>query len=176
MLLPIDFPKWIEEHKHLLKPPVGNQQIWQDTDFIVTIVGGPNQRTDFHDDPYEEFFYQLKGNMVLRTIQDGAIVDIPIREGHIFLLPPHVRHSPQRPEEGSIGLVIERRRPEGALDAVEWYCQQCHGLVHRVEVQLKSIVKDLPPLFDAFYGSEMLRTCRTCGTVHPGKSAAPTPS
>ncbi len=173
MLLPIDFPKWIEEHKHLLKPPVGNQQVWQDTDFIVTIVGGPNQRTDFHDDPYEEFFYQLKGNMVLRTIQDGAIVDVPIREGNIFLLPPHVRHSPQRPEAGSIGLVIERRRPEGALDAVEWYCPQCHGLVHRVEVQLKSIVKDLPPLFETFYGSESLRTCRTCGTVHPGKSAVP---
>jgi 3-hydroxyanthranilate 3,4-dioxygenase len=113
--------------------------------------------------------------MVLRTIQDGAIVDVPIPEGHIFLLPPHVRHSPQRPEEGSIGLVIERRRPEGALDAVEWYCLQCHALVHRVEVQLKSIVKDLPPLFEAFYASESLRTCGTCGTIHPGK-LAPKPS
>jgi len=173
MLATIDFQQWIEDHRHLLKPPVGNAQIWEDTDFIVTIVGGPNQRTDFHDDPFEEFFYQIEGNMILRTIQDGKIVDVPIRQGHIFLLPPHVRHSPQRPEAGSIGLVIERRRPEGDKDAIEWYCPNCVSLVHRAEVQLTSIVKDLPPIFEQFYGSEALRTCKTCGTVHPGKAAAP---
>lgn len=171
MLATINFKQWIDEHRHLLKPPVGNAQIWENTDFIVTIVGGPNQRTDFHDDPFEEFFYQIEGNMILRTIQDGAIVDVPIREGEIFLLPPHVRHSPQRPEAGSIGLVIERRRPEGDIDAIEWYCPNCVALVHRAEVQLKSIVRDLPPIFERFYGDAALRTCRTCGTVHPGKGA-----
>ncbi|MFN8059867.1 MAG: 3-hydroxyanthranilate 3,4-dioxygenase [Vicinamibacterales bacterium] len=173
MLPPINFPQWIEEHRHLLRPPVGNQQIWRDTDFIVTIVGGPNQRTDYHDDPFEEFFYQLEGNMVLRTMQDGTVVDIPIREGHIFLLPPHVRHSPQRPEPGSVGLVIERSRPDGDRDGFEWYCLQCHTLVHRVEVQLKSIVEDLPPLFERFYRDASLRTCPACRAVHPGKAAAP---
>src|ERR1041385_1374545 len=102
MLAAMDFPKWLEEHRHLLKPPVGNAQIWADTDFIVTVVGGPNQRTDYHDDPYEEFFYQFKGNMTLRILEDGKPRDMPIREGGIFLLPPHVRHSPQRPEPDSL--------------------------------------------------------------------------
>ena len=173
MLATINFKQWIDEHRHLLKPPVGNAQIWENTDFVVTIVGGPNQRTDFHDDPFEEFFYQIEGNMILRTIQDGTIVDVPIREGEIFLLPPHVRHSPQRPEAGSIGLVIERRRPEGDIDAIEWYCFNCASLVYRGEVQLKSLVNDLPPIFERFYGDATLRTCQACGTVHPGKAALP---
>ena len=165
----INLQRWIEEHRDLLKPPVGNAQIWRDADFIVTIVGGPNQRTDYHDDPYEEFFYQLKGNMRLRIIENGRPVDVPIDAGGIFLLPPHVRHSPQRPEPGSVGLVIERTRPAGVIDGFEWYCPSCHGLVHRVEVQLRSIVDDLPPLFARFYDSPDLRKCKSCGAVHPGK-------
>lgn len=166
---PFNFNRWIDEHQHLLKPPVGNAQIWQDTDFIVTVVGGPNQRTDYHDDPLEEFFYQLRGNMVLRLHEDGKPRDVPIREGEIFLLPPHVRHSPQRPEPGSVGLVIERQRPAGLLDGFEWFCPSCNARLHRIEVQLQSIVKDLPPLFERFYADTQKRTCRSCGTVHPGK-------
>lgn len=165
-----NFQKWIDEHRHLLKPPVGNTQIWQNTDLIVTVVGGPNRRTDYHDDPLEEFFYQLKGNMVLRIMEDGRPRDMAINEGDIFLLPPHIRHSPQRPEPGSIGLVIERTRPEGMRDGFEWYCPVCHALVYRVEVQLRSIVDDLPPLFDRFYDSVALRTCKSCDHVHSGKS------
>ncbi|MBO1326584.1 3-hydroxyanthranilate 3,4-dioxygenase [Acetobacter sp. TBRC 12305] len=164
-----NFRTWIDEHQHLLKPPVGNQQIWKDADMMVTVVGGPNQRTDFHDDPVEEFFYQLKGNMVLKVVDNGEHYDVPIREGDIFLLPPHVRHSPQRPEEGSIGLVIEPARAKGARDGFEWYCFECNGLVHRVEVELKSIVDDLPPLYKAFYEDISARTCPHCGAVHPGK-------
>jgi 3-hydroxyanthranilate 3,4-dioxygenase len=169
MLAAFNLQKWIDEHRDVLKPPVGNAQIFADSDFLVTVVGGPNQRTDYHDDPFEEFFYQLKGNMVLRLHENGRPRDMPIREGDIFLLPPHVRHSPQRPEPGSVGLVIERARPQGAVDGFEWYCLGCHGLVHRVEVQLKSIVNDLPPLFERFYASPELRRCRGCGAVHPGK-------
>ena len=161
--------KWIEEHKHLLKPPVGNQQIWKDADLMVTVVGGPNKRTDYHDDPVEEFFYQLKGDMLLKLFDGEEFYDVPIREGEIFLLPPHVRHSPQRPQEGSIGLVIEPARPEGALDAVEWYCFECQGLVHRSEVDLESIVDDLPPIYAKFYANDQMRTCPNCGTMHPGK-------
>jgi 3-hydroxyanthranilate 3,4-dioxygenase len=164
-----DFKQWINEHQHLLKPPVGNRQIWENADLMVTVVGGPNQRTDYHDDPVEEFFYQLRGNMVLKVVDDGKFYDVPIREGDIFLLPPHVRHSPQRPQEGSVGLVIEPKRQPGELDAFEWYCFGCQALVHRVELSLKSLVKDLPPLFQAFYEDEQARTCRKCGAVHPGK-------
>jgi 3-hydroxyanthranilate 3,4-dioxygenase len=166
--LPLDFRQWIDAHRDLLRPPVGNAQIWQNTDFIVTVVGGPNRRTDYHDDPLEEFFYQIKGDMVLRIREDGRPRDLPIGEGGIFLLPPHVRHSPQRPD-GSIGLVIERQRPAGVIDGFEWYCPECQALLHRVEIQLQDIVRDLPPLFDAFYADEAKRRCAQCGTLHPGK-------
>ena len=173
---PFNLQRWIEEHRALLQPPVGNAQVWEDADFIVTVVGGPNQRTDYHDDPLEEFFFQLQGNMVLRVMDDGRPRDVPIREGEIFLLPPHVRHSPQRPEPGSVGLVIEYRRPDGLRDAFEWYCLECHTRVHRVEIQLQSIVRDLPPLFARFYDDVGLRRCPACGVVHPGRAAAPAPS
>ena len=165
----IDFPRWLSGHAHLLQPPVGNAQVFADTDFIVTVVGGPNQRTDFHDDPYEEFFWQFQGNAWLETIQDGRRSRIELKEGAMLVLPPHVRHSPQRPEPGSRCLVIERQRPQGTIDGFEWYCPKCDARVHRVEVQLKSIVKDLPPLFDAFYSSREKRRCGGCGAVHPGK-------
>ncbi len=164
-----NFQKWIDEHKHLLKPPVGNQQVWEEADLMVTVVGGPNKRTDYHDDPVEEFFYQLKGDMVLKLFDDGEFYDVPIREGEIFLLPPHVRHSPQRPQEGSIGLVIEPKRPEGAHDAIEWFCFGCGTKVHRAELILESIVRDLPPVYEQFYASTEARTCPSCSEVHPGK-------
>ena len=105
-LAAFNFQDWIEEHRHLLKPPVGNKQIWEDTDMMAFVVGGPNKRTDYHDDPVEEFFYQLEGDMVLKIFDGGEFYDVPIREGEVFFLPKHVRHSPQRPMEGSVGLVI----------------------------------------------------------------------
>lgn len=168
-LAAFNFKAWIDEHRHLLKPPVGNKQIWENTDMMVTVVGGPNQRTDFHDDPVEEFFYQLEGDMVLKIIEDGKMRDLFIKEGDIFFLPPHVRHSPQRPMPGSVGLVIEPKRPLGLKDAFEWYCFECGELVHRSEVQLKSIVDDLPKVYQAFYSDEQARTCPNCGVIHPGK-------
>jgi 3-hydroxyanthranilate 3,4-dioxygenase len=163
------FSNWIKDHQHLLKPPVGNQRVFEDADMTVQVVGGPNERTDSHDDPVEEFFYQLKGNMVLKVVDGGQFYDVPIREGDVFLLPPHVRHSPQRPQEGSIGLVVEPKRQAGELDAFEWYCFECRALVHRVELEVESLVADLPPLYEAFYRDQKARTCPQCGTVHPGK-------
>ena len=165
---PFSLAKWIEDHAHELKPPVANQQVWEYGEMIVMIVGGGNQRTDYHDDPRDEFFYQLKGDMILKIRSAGSPAeDMVIGEGEVFLLPSHVRHSPQRPDPDSIGLVVEYARPEGSLDGFEWYCDNCNSLVHRVEVQLTSIVDDLPPLFEAFYASEAARTCDTCGTLHP---------
>lgn len=165
-----NFQKWIDQNKDKLKPPVGNAQVWEDGEMMVTVVVGPNQRRDYHDDPTEEFFYQLKGDISLRVIDAPGKPprEIPIKEGEIFLLPKHMRHSPQRPPD-TIGVVIEVPRPEGSLDAFEWYCPNCHQLVHRAEVKLKSIVKDLPPIFEKFYSDERVRKCRHCGTVHPGK-------
>jgi 3-hydroxyanthranilate 3,4-dioxygenase len=164
-----NFQHWINENRHLLKPPVGNKMVFENADMIVTVVGGPNKRTDYHDDPVEEFFYQLEGDMVLKLYDGKEFYDVPIREGEVFLLPPNVRHSPQRPQVGSVGLVIEPKRQEGQLDAIEWYCFECKSLVHRAETQLKSIVEDLPPIYQSFYASNEARTCPNCEAVHPGK-------
>ena len=98
---PFNFRKWIDDNAHLLRPPVGNQQIYQDAGLLVMVVGGPNQRTDYHDDPLEEFFYQITGNAYLNLMVDGKRERVDLKEGDIFLLPPHVRHSLQRPEAGS---------------------------------------------------------------------------
>lgn len=167
---PFNFSDWIERNKHELKPPVSNKQLFDDkTDMVVMIIGGPNQRVDFHDDPVEEFFYQLKGDMILKIAEDGKIYDVPIKQGEVFLLPPHIRHSPQRPVPGSVGLVVEGTRRESDIDGFEWFCFGCGAKVHRVEVKVTDIVKDLPPLFEAFYGDETARTCSACGNVHPGK-------
>lgn len=166
---PFNFQRWIDDHAHLLKPPVGNQQVWQDSDFIVTVVGGPNHRTDYHDDPLEEFFYQFKGNAWVNLWIDGRAQRIDLKEGDIFLLPPHVRHSPQRPQEGSIGLVVEPARHADQVDGFEWYCFECNGLVHRIELKVGDLVKDLPPLYEAFFADEKARTCKHCGALHPGR-------
>jgi 3-hydroxyanthranilate 3,4-dioxygenase len=166
-LAAFNFGRWIDEHAHLLRPPVGNQLVFREAgDLIVQVVGGPNARTDYHDDPYEEFFYQLRGDMVLKVIEDGRARDVPIREGEILLLPAHVRHSPQR-SAGSVGLVVEKVRPREVADGFEWYCPKCWALVHRVELNVQNIVADLPPLFEAFYAGS--RKCPRCGAIHPGK-------
>ena len=163
-----NFRRWIDEHRHLLKPPVGNKQVFTDSEFIIMVVGGPNSRKDFHVDPGEEFFYQLEGGITLATMQDGKRVDIPIGEGEIFLLPPNLPHSPRRPAN-TVGLVIERTRRAGERDGFQWYCENCDALVHEVELQVTDIVEDLPPVFTAFYQDEKARTCANCGAVHRGK-------
>ncbi|HVV13675.1 3-hydroxyanthranilate 3,4-dioxygenase [Amycolatopsis sp.] len=166
----INFPRWIEEHEHLLKPPVNNKQVWTGTgDFIVQVVGGPNQRTDFHVDPYEEWFYQYKGNMHVNIVTEDGPRTVHISEGSMWLLPGNVPHSPQRPEPGSIGIVLERIREEGTLEKFQWYCPECGALVHAAELQVRDIVTDLPPVFEQFYKDEKLRTCPACGHLHPGK-------
>jgi 3-hydroxyanthranilate 3,4-dioxygenase len=166
---PINFKQWIEENRHLLKPPVGNKTMAVGKDFIVMIVGGPNSRTDFHVDPYEEWFYQLHGNMHVDLMIDGKPESVHIHAGETWLLPANTPHSPQRPEEGSIGLVMERVRETGTLEKFQWYCPNCDALVHEVELQVTDIVVDLPPVFAAFYEDEPARTCKNCGHVHPGK-------
>jgi 3-hydroxyanthranilate 3,4-dioxygenase len=162
LMPPFNFKKWIEEHRHLLKPPVGNQMVWKDRDFIVMVVGGPNSRTDFHIDESEEFFYQLEGDINLRIIEDGKPRDLPIREGDIFLLPPKVPHSPQRPA-GTVGLVIERRRQPHELDGFAWFCPQCDNKLYEEFLHVSNIVTQLPPVFDRFYSDPVNCTCKKCG-------------
>jgi 3-hydroxyanthranilate 3,4-dioxygenase len=159
-----NFRQWIDEHRHLLKPPVGNKLVFPDAELIVMVVGGPNSRKDYHVDEGEEFFYQLEGDMLLKTMVDGEPVDLPIREGDIFLLPSRVPHSPQR-FANTVGLVIERKRRPEERDGLQWYCEACHALLYEEYFLLQDIEKDFPPVFDRFFGSRELRTCKRCGAV-----------
>jgi 3-hydroxyanthranilate 3,4-dioxygenase len=162
---PFSFKQWIDDNRHLLKPPVGNQQVYKgNDDFIVMVVGGPNSRKDYHYNETEEFFYQLEGDIILKIIEDGSPVDIPIREGEIFLLPPKVPHSPQRPAN-SVGLVMELNRKHNEKDGFMWFCENCNNKLYEEYFELTDIVKQLPPLMKKFYDSEDLRTCKNCGTV-----------
>jgi 3-hydroxyanthranilate 3,4-dioxygenase len=163
-LIPININQWIEANRHLLRPPVGNKLVYQDGEFVIMVVGGPNARKDFHVDPAEEFFYQLEGEMVLRVVEDGRIVDLPIRAGDILLLPAQVPHSPQR-FANSVGLVIERRRRPDELDGLQWYCERCEHLLYQDFFPLTDIETQFPPVFDRFFGSLSLRTCKHCHTV-----------
>jgi 3-hydroxyanthranilate 3,4-dioxygenase len=161
---PFNFQKWIDDHRHLLKPPVGNKLVYEDAEFIVMVVGGPNARKDYHWEEGEEFFYQLEGDIIVKIQEDGKAVEVPIKEGEIFLLPARVPHSPIR-SEGSIGLVIERKRINGEKDGLLWFCDNCNTKLFDDYFVLKSIEKDFIPVFRKFYGSEELRTCKECGTV-----------
>jgi 3-hydroxyanthranilate 3,4-dioxygenase len=166
MLQPFDFKKWIESHRHELKPPVGNKLLYPDSDFIIMVVGGPNSRSDFHIDPGEEFFYQLEGDMLLKTVQAGRIVDITIRAGEIFLLPANVPHSPQRFAD-TVGLVVERRRQPGEQDGLRWYCEHCNHKLYEEFFELTNIETQFPPVFQRYYESLAHRTCGKCGQVAP---------
>jgi len=155
--------RWIDENRATLRSPVGNKRVFRDGDFVIMVVGGPNARKDFHVDPGEEFFYQLEGDIVLKTMQEGRAVDLPIREGEILLLPALVPHSPQR-GEATVGLVVERRRRPGELDGFQWYCERCGELLHQEFLEVTDIEK-LAPVFERFYASRERRTCSNCGTV-----------
>jgi 3-hydroxyanthranilate 3,4-dioxygenase len=155
---------WIDEHRHLLKPPVGNKMIWQDAEFLVMVVGGPNARKDFHVEDGEELFFQVEGDIVVRVVEGGKARDVAVREGDIFLLPARVPHSPQRPA-GTVGLVIERMRKPDETDYLRWFCESCGEPLHDAAFHCKDLGTQLKPIIEAFYGDAGRRTCRKCGTV-----------
>ena len=166
MLPPIDFRRWIERNRDLLRPPVGNKVIWPEGDFICMVVGGPNRRCDFHFEEGPEFFYQVEGEMVLRVMEDTGRRDIRIAEGEIFLLPPRVPHSPQR-FENTVGLVIERTRLPQEKDGLLWFCERCDALLYEEYFHLEDIEAQFPPVFERYYANEAARTCTRCGHVDP---------
>jgi 3-hydroxyanthranilate 3,4-dioxygenase len=161
-MVPINFRKWIDEHRHLLKPPVGNQLVWENREFSVMVVGGPNSRTDYHVNEGEEFFYQVEGDIVLKVMEHGKPKDIEIRAGDIFLLPPRVPHSPQRPA-GSVGLVLERKRLEHEQDGFMWFCPRCGQKMYEEFLRVTNLVEQLPPVFERFYGDPSRSKCKGCG-------------
>lgn len=165
-----NFRDWIDEHREFLKPPVCNRQVFRDSEFIIMIVGGPNSRKDYHYDVGEEFYYQLEGDMLLKTMQGGRPVDIPIGEGEILLLPGRIPHSPQR-SAGTVGLVIERERGPHEEDGFIWYCDLCHRKLHEEFLHVSDIESDLPPVLERFYSRPERRSCDSCGHVMENRAA-----
>ncbi|MBT8107129.1 MAG: 3-hydroxyanthranilate 3,4-dioxygenase [Gammaproteobacteria bacterium] len=165
-LTAFNLQQWIEEHRDQLRPPVCNAQVFDEDDFIVMLVGGPNARKDFHVDEGPELFYMIEGDMLLKVVDDGEQRSIPIREGEMLLLPPRVPHSPQRFAD-TVGVVVERARLPHELDGFIWFCENCSNKLYEEFVYVDDIVEQLPPIFERFYASEQKRTCDACGTVMP---------
>jgi 3-hydroxyanthranilate 3,4-dioxygenase len=166
MLKPFNLKAWIDEHRHLLKPPVANKQVYiENDDFIVMVVGGPNGRKDYHWEEGEELFYQLEGTVHVKMIHpDGTPETIAVNEGEMFLLPPRTPHSPQR-GANTIGLVIERTRRPGEIDKLMWFCDGCHHLVHEAGFPLKDIGSQIKEAIQAYREDTAARTCKHCGQV-----------
>jgi 3-hydroxyanthranilate 3,4-dioxygenase len=162
-LAPIDLHAWIEENRHLLKPPVGNKPIWNG-DFLVMVVGGPNQRADYHVNPGGELFYQVEGDVVLKIIEDGKPRDVPIKQGELFLLPGDVPHSPQRPA-GTVGLVVEQPKYAKGTQHLRWYCRNCGAVLHDAAFEPADIGKQIKEMIGTFNANVDLRTCKKCAAV-----------
>jgi 3-hydroxyanthranilate 3,4-dioxygenase len=170
----LNLAKWIRDNRAALKPPVSNKQLFTDSDDVILFVsGGPNTRNDYHVNPTEELFYQLKGDIAVRVrpLDDSPPRDIVVKEGELFLLPRWVPHRPQRPA-GTVGLIVEFPRPAGEQDALRWYCPTCDRLIHEARWRLKKIDEDLKTIMEAFWsGPAESRTCTNCGTVIERASA-----
>ncbi len=161
---PFNFKKWIEENRHLLKPPVNNKVVYKDAEFIIMVVGGPNSRKDYHYNESEEFFYQLEGDIQVQIQENGKAVLVDIKEGDIFLLPPKVPHNPIR-FANTIGLVIERKRRDNEKDGLLWFCENCNHKIYEEYFTLTDIANQFQSVFAKFYGDEKLRTCSKCQTI-----------
>lgn len=163
---PFNLTKWIQENRDLLKPPVGNKSIYQDSqDYIVMVVGGPNARKDYHYNETEELFYQLEGSIKIITQQNGERHELELNAGDMYLHPAKTPHSPVR-SANSVGLVIERKRAgQGFTDGLLWFCDNCNHKLYGVYFELNDIEQDFLPHFKHFYNSIDLRTCDNCGTV-----------
>ncbi len=174
---PVNLREWVEENRHLLKPPVGNKCVFEDENFIIMVVGGPNSRKDYHVNETGEFFYQVQGDITVRIIDPETKKprDIYVREGEIFLLPPLVPHSPMRPRD-TVGVVVEIQRPAGVKDKLQWYSDDTHELVYEREFELKNIAEDLKKIMEEFWSNEELRRCKSTGSIiAPPTEAAPPP-
>ncbi len=161
--MPVNLLDWAKTNRDKLKPPVGNKYLYDGRDFFVMVIGGPNARNDFHVTNSEEYFFQLKGDIVVRIREGGEIKDIPIREGETFFIPGGVPHAPTRPP-GTLGVVVERRRPPGETEHQQFYCESCGALVYDKEFDCKDIVEHFAESMEEFWADPELSTCKKCGT------------
>lgn len=143
----INLDRWLDAHGPTLKPPVSNKLLYGDDSALkVMVVGGPNRRRDYHLQTGEEFFMQLKGDLVLKVLEGGKLRNIVVPENSTFLLPSLVPHSPQR-SENSIGIVFERSHTPDEMDGLMWFDEkgeiEYEEYFHCVDLgtQLKPIIE-----------------------------------
>ena len=167
MKAPFHLFNWINENKHLLQPPIGNKNLYiESEDYVVMVVGGPNARTDFHYNETEELFYQLEGDIELHLQIDGKREVVPIKQSEIYLLPAKIPHSPSR-RANTVGLVIERKRHKtGGKDGLLWFCKNCNHLLHEVYFGLENIEKDFIKHFNYYKENKELHCCKKCKTIN----------
>ena len=83
---PFNLTKWVEDNRDLLKPPVGNKNLYKEADdYIVMVVAGPNARKDYHYNETEELFYQLEGEIEVHIQENitGGIFTLNTIHCHI---------------------------------------------------------------------------------------------
>lgn len=180
VLPPLNIQAWIEDHRHQLKPGAvgaGTRCLWEDRDLIVAAVAGPENRKDYHVNPTDELFFQVEGDIIVRVMEEGSEpVDVPVRQGEMLLIPAGTPHAPQR-ASGTIGLLIERRRPKGEDDLVRFYCDKCTRIVHEEQYDHSTGHAQLRAMTESFWSDATLRTCVHCGYVlqRPSGTVLPPP-
>ncbi len=162
VMAPFNLLDWVAANSEHFKPPVGNKYLYSGRDFFVMIIKGPNARNDFHQVDSEEFFIQLKGDVHVKTIEEGVVKIHKIREGEVFFIPPNVPHSPQRGPD-TLGLVVERRRPQGEPEHLIFFCEKCNSLVYDKVFDCKDIVQHFAQAMEEFWADPVLSTCKKCG-------------
>lgn len=167
-LTPFDVNTWLAESLvHGAYPHMHHHNYCKEG-LLVNLFNGPTpaDRSDFHINTAAEFFFQFKGDMYARTLENGMFRDHTVAEGQMFCIRPCVPHRNRRPP-GSLGLVVHGPRAPHALDSILWYCEKCCHQIHRVDYEFSDLRTQVPRQIEDFLSDDLLRTCRVCGEVMP---------
>jgi 3-hydroxyanthranilate 3,4-dioxygenase len=153
---PVNVDEYIAEIAPTLKPPVANRVWFTGPQFFVMVVGGPNQRDDFHLQPGQELFWQVRGGMCLDVMEEGdsGLIrkKIPIQDGEMFLLPKLTHHSPQRFPD-TIGIVCERIRASDDVDHLKWFQPNKGEILYEESFHCSDIGSQLKMVIERFFAS-----------------------
>uniref|UniRef100_A0A672FBH7 3-hydroxyanthranilate 3,4-dioxygenase n=1 Tax=Salarias fasciatus TaxID=181472 RepID=A0A672FBH7_SALFA len=152
----VNVENWITENQNAFLPPVCNK-LMHFSQLLIMFVGGPNTRKDYHIEEGEELFYQLKGDMCLKVIENGKHKDVHIKEGEMFLLPARIPHSPQR-QANTVGLVVERRRLLTETDCLRYFVDNTTDTLFERWFYCQNLGTQLVPIIKEFMASEQSKT------------------
>jgi 3-hydroxyanthranilate 3,4-dioxygenase len=163
----LNLMKYVQENSQVWVSPE-RRRIVYNGDFIVFVTGGPATPENYHIYEGDEWFLQIKGDMVLHILVDGVPRRVDIREGEMYCNPGGIPHSPWR-TLGTVGVVIERRRKKGEIDHLQWHCYNCGEIVYKTDfIVADDFFGDFKdPAQRVYKASEEERTCKKCGSVYP---------